>query len=109
MPQALTLIRTDPAPGSGIGRSTISKGPFGWETCATRITAILPPSVVRLAGRTAGSWHAVAGAELGSGAPYANAAIASCRSRHLTPVIRMGKVPAAVRVPPAAFSLPEFP
>ena len=43
MPQACTLIRTDPAPGSGIGRSTISKGPFGRETCATRIIAMFSP------------------------------------------------------------------
>ena len=43
MPQACTLIRTDPAPGSGIGRSTISKGPFGRETCTTRIVAMIPP------------------------------------------------------------------
>src|SRR5262249_53363969 len=40
MPQACTLIRTLPGPGSGIGRSTISKGPFGRETCATRIPAM---------------------------------------------------------------------
>jgi hypothetical protein len=42
-PQACTRIRTDPAPGSGIGRSTISKGPFGRETCTTRIVAMIPP------------------------------------------------------------------
>src|SRR5262249_17740129 len=50
MPQACTLIRTVPGPGSGIGRSTISKGPFGRETWATRILAI-----VRSSGRTP-SW-----------------------------------------------------
>ena len=50
MPQACTLIRTDPAPGSGIGRSTISNGPFGLGTCATRIIAILNSSVIRLQG-----------------------------------------------------------
>src|SRR5262249_27218074 len=44
MPQACTLIRTVPGPGSGIGRSTISKGPFGRETCATRIVGIFPSS-----------------------------------------------------------------
>src|SRR5262249_23625020 len=44
MPQACTLIRTVLGPGSGIGRSTISKGPFGRETCATRIVAIFPSS-----------------------------------------------------------------
>src|SRR3954465_2956287 len=36
-PQAWTLIRTDPGPGSGIGRSTSSSGPPGRETWATRI------------------------------------------------------------------------
>jgi hypothetical protein len=41
MPQASTLIRTDPGPGSGTGRSTISKGPFGRETCTTRIVAMI--------------------------------------------------------------------
>src|SRR5438046_506909 len=40
MPQARTLIRTVPVPGAGIGRSTISKGPFGRETCATRMVAM---------------------------------------------------------------------
>src|SRR5262245_15883213 len=45
MPQASTLIRTDPAAGSGIGRSTISHGPFGRETWATRIVDMFrPPS-----------------------------------------------------------------
>src|SRR5690348_15987972 len=38
-PQAWTLIRTDPGPGSGIGRSTSSRGPPGRETWATRIVA----------------------------------------------------------------------
>src|SRR5437764_9555268 len=40
MPQAWTLIRTDPGPGSGIGRSTSSRGPPGRETWATRIVAM---------------------------------------------------------------------
>src|SRR6516162_412209 len=40
MPQACTLIRTDPGPGSGIGRSTSSRGPPGRETWATRIVAL---------------------------------------------------------------------
>src|SRR6516164_6636952 len=35
----------DPAAGSGIGRSTISSGPFGRETCATRMVAMLPPGL----------------------------------------------------------------
>src|SRR5262249_46528717 len=39
-PQAWTLIRTDPGPGSGIGRSTSSRGPPGRETWATRIVAL---------------------------------------------------------------------
>src|SRR5438552_13539925 len=47
MPHACTLIRTDPGTGSGIGRSTISKGPFGRETCTTRIVAMVPPVVFR--------------------------------------------------------------
>ena len=42
MPQACTLIRTDPAPGSGISRSTISKGAFGRATCTARILDIAP-------------------------------------------------------------------
>src|SRR5207253_5341960 len=37
MPHAWTLIRTHPACGSGISRSTISNGPFGLETCTARI------------------------------------------------------------------------
>src|SRR5262245_27653434 len=41
MPQAWTLIRTDPGPGSGIGRSTISNGPPAFGICATRIVAIV--------------------------------------------------------------------
>src|SRR5262249_51265333 len=41
-PHACTLIRTDPGPGSGIGRWTISKGPFGRDNCATRMVAIFP-------------------------------------------------------------------
>jgi hypothetical protein len=43
MPQACTLIRTDPALGSGIGRSTISKGPLGRGTCTARIVVMVPP------------------------------------------------------------------
>jgi hypothetical protein len=43
IPQACTLIRTDPAPGSGISRSTISKAPPGRETCIARIFDMLPP------------------------------------------------------------------
>src|SRR5262245_2684976 len=52
MPQACTLIRTVLAAGSGIGRSTISKGPLGRDTCATRIFAMfvlrLPPVAVAI-------------------------------------------------------------
>src|SRR5262245_65960132 len=40
MPQASTLIRTEPGPGSGIGRSTISQGALGRRTCATRIVGM---------------------------------------------------------------------
>ena len=47
----LTLIRTDPGPGSGIGRSTSSRGLPGRETWATRIVAMrmssLSPVVLR--------------------------------------------------------------
>jgi hypothetical protein len=43
MPHACTLIRTAPGPGSGFGRSTISKGLFGRETCTARIVAIVSP------------------------------------------------------------------
>src|SRR6185437_12852526 len=39
MPQACTLMRTCPAPGVGISRSTISKSAPGLETCATFIGA----------------------------------------------------------------------
>jgi hypothetical protein len=39
-PQAWTLIRTDPAPGSGISRSTISNGPPARGTWTTRILGI---------------------------------------------------------------------
>src|ERR1017187_8804435 len=46
IPQACTLIRTDPAPGSGISRSTISKGPPGLETCTARMFDILPPIII---------------------------------------------------------------
>jgi hypothetical protein len=44
MPQACNRMRTDPAPGSGICRSTISNGPLGRETCTTRIVAMIPPA-----------------------------------------------------------------
>src|SRR6267142_4299326 len=46
MPQACTRIRTCPAPGLGISRSTISKSAPGFGTCATFILAIetLPSS-----------------------------------------------------------------
>lgn len=37
MPQAWTLIRTQPAAGWEISRSTISNGPFGRAICAARI------------------------------------------------------------------------
>src|SRR6266403_3278808 len=40
MPQACTRIRTCPAPGFGISRSTISKSAPGFGTCATFIFAI---------------------------------------------------------------------
>src|SRR5438876_4846962 len=40
MPQACTFTRTDPGPGSGTGRSTISKDPFGRGTCTTRMVAM---------------------------------------------------------------------
>src|SRR5947209_13834952 len=43
MPQARTSMRTAPVPGSGIGRSTISNGPFGRETCTTRMVAMTVP------------------------------------------------------------------
>src|SRR5581483_2264790 len=59
MPQACTLIRTAPAAGSGIGRSTISKGPLGRETWATRIVAM------RILQRVPG----ISGADTGSGSP----------------------------------------
>jgi hypothetical protein len=42
-PQASTLMRTNPAPGSGISRSTISIGPFILAICATRIFGMVPP------------------------------------------------------------------
>jgi hypothetical protein len=44
------MIRTDPAPRFGIGRSTISKGPFGRETCTTRIVAMISPISFCLSG-----------------------------------------------------------
>ena len=37
MPQASTLIRTLPGPGSGIGRSTSSSGDPGFSTCTARM------------------------------------------------------------------------
>src|SRR6188472_252433 len=37
IPQACTLIRTCIGPGSGVFRSTISKGPLGLDTCTERI------------------------------------------------------------------------
>jgi hypothetical protein len=37
MPDAWTFTRTIPGPGSGISRSTTSKGPFGARTWAARI------------------------------------------------------------------------
>src|ERR1700716_3485067 len=40
MPQACTRIRTCPAPGLGISRSTISKSAPGFGTCTTFIFAI---------------------------------------------------------------------
>src|SRR5262245_59784321 len=46
-PQADTLIRTVPGSGSGTGRSTISKGPFGRETWATRMVAMTAPPACR--------------------------------------------------------------
>src|SRR5262249_7307471 len=46
MPQAWTLIRTDPGRGSGIGRSTSSRGPPGRETWATRIVGTRREDVV---------------------------------------------------------------
>src|SRR5712692_68418 len=46
MPQAWTLIRTQPASGWGIGRSTISNGPFGRAICAARIFGIITSVVV---------------------------------------------------------------
>src|ERR1035441_3116219 len=46
IPQACTLIRTDPAPGFGISRSTLSKAPPDWETCTARIFDISPPILI---------------------------------------------------------------
>src|SRR5882724_3873018 len=40
MPQACALTRTWPRPGDGISRSTISKSPPAFGTCATFIFAI---------------------------------------------------------------------
>src|ERR1700737_2900661 len=50
IPQAWTLIRTDPAPGSGLSRSTSSKGPFGRGTWTTRIFDMVPPHLDSLRG-----------------------------------------------------------
>src|ERR1700686_2092712 len=51
-PQACTLMRTCPAPGLGISRSTISKSAPGLETCAAFIgatatfeVAMMPPCI----------------------------------------------------------------
>jgi len=41
IPHACTLIRTVPGLGSGILRSTISKGPFGRGICTARIVGII--------------------------------------------------------------------
>jgi hypothetical protein len=41
MPQASTLIRTCPGPGSGTPRSTSSSGAPGSRTCTTLIRAIV--------------------------------------------------------------------
>src|SRR5258708_20966818 len=46
IPQAWTLMRTDPAPGSGMSRSTISNGPLGRGTWTARIFAMLPPVIL---------------------------------------------------------------
>src|SRR5262245_31921833 len=40
MPQACTLIRTEPGPGSGMGRSMSSRGPPGRETCTARMVGM---------------------------------------------------------------------
>src|SRR5579871_251454 len=42
MPQACTLMRTCPAPGVGISRSTISQSPPAFDTCTAFIFA--PPA-----------------------------------------------------------------
>jgi hypothetical protein len=51
------LIRTDPVPGSGIERSTVSKGPFGRETCTTRIVAMISPISFCLSGSLEEKFH----------------------------------------------------
>src|ERR671934_2200614 len=47
MPQAWTLMRTCAAPGSGVSRSTISKGPLGLETWTKRLVIIIFMTIVR--------------------------------------------------------------
>ena len=44
MPDACTLIRTRPVPGSGTSRSTISIGPLALVTCAAFILGIVDSS-----------------------------------------------------------------
>src|SRR5258707_5531730 len=48
-PQAFTLIRTSPAAGAGISRSTSSKSPPALPTCATRFFAIFHSPFAQLA------------------------------------------------------------
>src|SRR5947208_13534403 len=45
-PHAVTLTRTVPGGGSGIGRSTISNSRFAAGICATRIVFIKPPRLL---------------------------------------------------------------
>src|SRR5262245_15100677 len=52
MPQARTFIRTVPGRGSGMGRSTISKGPFGRETCAARMITMISSRRLRRPNRS---------------------------------------------------------
>src|SRR5215472_3133925 len=73
-PQAFTLIRTSPAPGLGISRSTTSNSPPGLTICAalivavaTLVVAIIPPQKVQSYCRCAGiegEW-AIVGARRG--------------------------------------------